>query len=82
MKKLYMGIFSALLMMIIIISTFQDLSARQNDPGQPCDPDAVVGVDPLACPIDSDIVFLLIGGIALYFVAKQKQAIIIKVNRD
>lgn len=68
-----MGGFAALLMIIIIISTFQDLSARQNDPGQPCDPDAVAP-DPLACPIDSDVIYLLIGGVALYFVAKQKQS--------
>lgn len=67
MKKLYRGIFVVLLI-ILVISTFQDLSARQNDPGQPCDPDAVAP-DPLACPIDTNVVFLIIGGVGLYLFA-------------
>ncbi|TDG37889.1 hypothetical protein EZJ43_02010 [Pedobacter changchengzhani] len=69
MKRIYLGVF-AVLLTIIMISTFQDLSARQ-DPGQPCDPDALPG-EQFACPLDSDVVFLLVGGVGLYFVANSR----------
>ncbi len=68
MKKLYVGVFATILI-IVIISTFQDLSAMQFDPGNPCDPDALYGEE-FACPLDTDVIYLLIGGVGLYFVSK------------
>ncbi|RYF24107.1 MAG: hypothetical protein EOO42_06180 [Flavobacteriales bacterium] len=74
MKNLY-KILIAALFVIVVISTFQDVSARQ-DPGIPCDPDWITG-DPITptsypCPIDDYIPFLLLAGAGLYYYSQRK----------
>ncbi|MCX2575902.1 hypothetical protein [Pedobacter sandarakinus] len=74
MKYFYPIVLAALFVCIIIISTLQDASARQ-DPGIPCDPDAILGVDPNACPIDDYVPLLLAGGVGLMVLAQKRSGL-------
>lgn len=73
MKKLFVK-FSIVFLMIFGLTVFQDVYGRQ---GIPCDPDALPGepgycIEPI--PLDTNVLYLLIGGVALYLVMRAKQS--------